>query len=40
MFGRGQRDDLDDEEGEKLAFQLRAQIRQELQGEGDGKSKL
>lgn len=40
MFGRGQRDDLDDEEGEQLAAELRAQIRKELPAEDGGKSML
>lgn len=30
MFGRGQRDDLDDDDGEKLASDLRNQLREEL----------
>jgi len=30
MFGRGQRDDLDDEDGEKLASELRDRVREEL----------
>jgi diadenosine tetraphosphate (Ap4A) HIT family hydrolase len=37
MFGRGQREELDDDEGESLAAELRAQIRKELQ---DSKAKL
>lgn len=30
MFGRGQRDDLDDDDAEKLASDLRNQLREEL----------
>jgi diadenosine tetraphosphate (Ap4A) HIT family hydrolase len=37
MFGRGQRDELDDDEGESLAAEIRAQIRNELGGD---KAKL
>jgi hypothetical protein len=37
MFGRGQREELDDDEGESLAAELRAQIRKELQ---ENKAKL
>jgi hypothetical protein len=31
MFGRGQRDELDDEEGEALAGLLRAELAREVQ---------
>jgi diadenosine tetraphosphate (Ap4A) HIT family hydrolase len=31
MFGRGQREELDDDEGESLATELRAQIWKEVQ---------
>jgi hypothetical protein len=37
MFGRGQRDELDDDEGESLAAEIRAQIRTQLE---DDKAKL
>lgn len=43
MFGRGSREDLDDEEGRDLARRLREAIREELEGDGGnvaGKSKL
>lgn len=30
MFGRGQRDDLDDEEGEKLVGMLRGELAREV----------
>jgi hypothetical protein len=31
MFGRGQREELDDDEGESLAAELRAQVRKQLE---------
>jgi hypothetical protein len=31
MFGRGQRDDLDDEDGAKLAAEMRAALRAEVE---------
>lgn len=31
MFGRGQRDDLDDEEGEKIAAEMRKILREEVE---------
>lgn len=42
MFGRGQREDLDDEEGEKLAAEMRAVLADELRKfeEREGKGKL
>jgi diadenosine tetraphosphate (Ap4A) HIT family hydrolase len=43
MFGRGQREDLDDEEGEKLASEMRAVLAEELERyerEKQGKGKL
>jgi diadenosine tetraphosphate (Ap4A) HIT family hydrolase len=41
MFGRGQRDDLDDEEGAKLAGEMRKVLREEVDEMGLGKeSKL
>jgi hypothetical protein len=41
MFGRGQREELDDDEAEELAAELRAQIRKELAAVDEGgKSKL
>ncbi|EUC42900.1 hypothetical protein COCMIDRAFT_39072 [Bipolaris oryzae ATCC 44560] len=36
MFGRGQRDDLDDEEGSKLAGEMRKVLRAELEKMGTG----
>jgi hypothetical protein len=42
MFGRGQRDDLDDEEGRKLAGEMRRVLREEIGGmemEGEEKGK-
>ena len=30
MFGRGQRDDLDDEEGSKIAGEMRKVLREEV----------
>lgn len=43
MFGRGSREDLDDEEGAKMAKELRDAIREEMDGgreEGGEKAKL
>ena len=41
MFGKGQREDLDDKEGEKLAAALRAELRLELKRlESKGLSRL
>lgn len=41
MFGRGQREDLDDDEAARLAGELRNVLREEvgkrLEGEGKGK---
>jgi hypothetical protein len=31
MFGRGQREDLDEEEGEKIAAELRVEVRKEIE---------
>lgn len=31
MFGRGQRDELDEEEGEKLASEIREELAREVQ---------
>lgn len=39
MFGRGQRDDLDDDEGARLAGEMRAVLREEIEAMG-GKPKL
>lgn len=39
MFGRGRRDDLDDDEAAKLAELIRHQIRQEIE-EGERKRSL
>lgn len=38
MFGRGAREELDDEEGKQLAGELREALRKEV--EGGGKAKL
>lgn len=40
MFGRGQREDLDDEEGEKLAAEMRAVLADELKKIESNKGKL
>ena len=40
MFGRGQRDDLDDEEGSRIAGEMRRVLRGELEKMGGGESKL
>lgn len=40
MFGRGQREELDDDEGEKLASELRHELRKELETYGAKGSKL
>ncbi|KAF9695800.1 hypothetical protein EKO04_005761 [Ascochyta lentis] len=40
MFGRGQRDDLDDEEGAQLAGEMRKVLRQEIMQLGESSSKL
>jgi len=40
MFGRGQREELDDDEGEKLASELRVELRKELETYGVKGSKL
>lgn len=37
MFGRGSREDLDDEEGKLLAKKLRDAIREEVEGKGKAK---
>ena len=34
MFGRGQRDELDDEEGIRLAGEMRRVLREEVEGLG------
>lgn len=39
MFGRGQREDLDDEEGAELAWRLRGELRVEI-GKAEGAAKL
>jgi diadenosine tetraphosphate (Ap4A) HIT family hydrolase len=36
MFGRGQRDDLDDEEGARMAKEMRKALRDELEMMGHG----
>jgi hypothetical protein len=50
MFGRGQRDDLDDDEGAKIAGEMRRVLREEIErmdgeeeeggGERRGRAKL
>jgi diadenosine tetraphosphate (Ap4A) HIT family hydrolase len=40
MFGRGQREELDEEEGERLADRVRGTVAEILREEKDGKSKL
>ncbi|KAK4547321.1 hypothetical protein LTR36_000976 [Oleoguttula mirabilis] len=40
MFGRGAREDLDDEEAEELVGLLRRALREEVEGAGGGKAKL
>lgn len=40
MFGRGQREELDDDEGEELAKELRDELRKELEKYAEPGSKL
>ena len=40
MFGRGQRDDLDDEEGAQIAGQMRQVLRKEIERLGKSSPKL
>ncbi|KAI4945932.1 hypothetical protein J4E91_007373 [Alternaria rosae] len=40
MFGRGQRDDLDDEEGAKMAGEMRRVLREEVEKMGTASAKL
>jgi hypothetical protein len=40
MFGRGQRDDLDDDEAEDLAARIRAELRMEIKSREAAGSKL
>lgn len=40
MFGRGQREELDDDEGEQLAGELRDELRKELEQYAGQESKL
>ena len=40
MFGRGQRDDLDDEEGAKMAGEMRRVLREELEKMNTSSAKL
>ena len=40
MFGRGQREELDDEDGEKLAADLRRELRREIETRFGSESKL
>jgi len=40
MFGRGQREDLDDEEAASLAESIREALRREVEGLAERESKL
>lgn len=40
MFGRGQRDDLDDEEGVKMAGEMRKVLREEIEKMSSKDAKL
>jgi diadenosine tetraphosphate (Ap4A) HIT family hydrolase len=40
MFGRGQREDLDDDEGEELAAEIRRELRKEVDRRLGAGSKL
>ncbi len=40
MFGRGQRDDLDDEEGAKMAGEMRRVLREEVEKMSGTSAKL
>jgi hypothetical protein len=40
MFGRGQREDLDDDEGEEIASQIRRELRKEVEKRSGANSKL
>jgi hypothetical protein len=40
MFGRGQRDDLDDEEGSRIAGEMRRVLREEVGRLGEKEAKL
>lgn len=40
MFGRGQREDLDDGEGEELASKIRSELRGEVERRSAAGSKL
>jgi hypothetical protein len=40
MFGRGQRDDLDDEQGAKMAGEMRKVLREEVEKMSLKESKL
>jgi len=40
MFGRGQREDLDDEEAAGLAESIREALRREVEGLAERESKL
>jgi hypothetical protein len=37
MFGRGQRDDLDDDEGSKMAGEMRRVLKEEVEKMGKGR---
>jgi diadenosine tetraphosphate (Ap4A) HIT family hydrolase len=40
MFGRGQREDLDDDEGEELAAKIRQELRKEVENRWKTTSRL
>lgn len=40
MFGRGQREELDEEEGESMAAKIRGAVAEILREEQEGKAKL
>jgi diadenosine tetraphosphate (Ap4A) HIT family hydrolase len=40
MFGRGQREDLDDDEGEELAAKIRQELRKEVENRSKTTSRL
>lgn len=40
MFGRGQRDDLDEEEGAQMAKEMRKVLRREIEGLGESGARL
>jgi hypothetical protein len=40
MFGRGRREDLDEEEGEQMAKQIRDALKQEIQHRSKEKGRI